>query len=107
MEILKFTPFDSSISLSLGQQCQYICQHHPSIGLTNDFNIEHNNILQLVDSQIVLVVPISDNKPRPGGDKGTKTYLFEAIDTGTTTLTINTYEKGNLTRSHAIELTIQ
>ena len=102
--MVKLTTLTQSVELKIGEKAVYAGSVHGSVGTQKKCWSSDDDVLKLIDKDIEY-----HNKPKPGetgGDRATKTYIFEAISEGEATVIIQNWFRGDLEEESKIKVTI-
>lgn len=93
------------ITLKIGQKAYYQATEHGSVGIGVGVVSKNNNILEKADTHFayhrVQVVGMT------GGDRATRTHIFEAKKAGKTKIMIREGFRGETTKKHTVKIIIK
>lgn len=103
-EMVTILPFKAKTKLKIGQKATYSAMEHGSVGHQISVSVLNDGILKSLGSEFVY--ESEKNKNLSGGDEGTKTYTFEALKAGTTTIEVRKYFRGDLKSTDKITIVV-
>jgi len=95
-----------SVTLKVGDKVSYHFKKHESVGFNAEYSISDETILQFVESQTAyaqlekLVIGMT------GADRAKGTFVFQALQAGQATLTVQHLYRGELESEKQIEIKI-
>ena len=95
-----------SITLKVNEKTTYKFSLHASVGITAEYFISDENILQYIDSKVKYHHPERMKYGMTGGDSATGTFIFKAIKKGETELIIKHLFRGDLEKEIRIKITV-
>ncbi|MCX7025472.1 MAG: protease inhibitor I42 family protein [Spirochaetes bacterium] len=84
------------VTLRVGQKAACSVGVHGSVGKTAEAETADPDIVRLVDSTIAYLHPENMKPGMTGGDAATRTFVFEALAPGETTITVRMLYRGRL-----------
>lgn len=105
-EMVKIEPLkDNKIILEVGQKIYYQADVHGSVGAWVYTTSENEEVLENVDAHFAYHTVQIEGET--GGDRATKTYVFEAKKKGKTKLTITNSFRGETTGKKTIKIVVK
>ncbi|MCH2223729.1 MAG: hypothetical protein MK066_03090 [Crocinitomicaceae bacterium] len=101
----QITPIEMSIDVEIGQKLYYSGDVHSSVGKGMSVRSKNDSVIQLKDTHFAY-----KNRKKsklPGGDSGTKTFIFEAISVGKSIIVIEENFRGDLVNKYNVEITVR
>lgn len=99
------SPNKESYTLSVGEKIYYSSRVHPSTGKRTRVTAKDTSILKPLESKIKSDNPV--NKQKRGGDSGKKTFVFEAIKSGQTSINIIESFQGETIKNYTIDIIVK
>lgn len=93
------------LDLDYGNLANYTTDLHPSIGEEVNIHIEDTTLFNITSTEFEY-----DSKERPiepGGDSGQKTFHFEALNPGETSMTITKVYRGEVKQEQKISIIVR
>lgn len=91
--------------LKVGQKAYYQTTVHGSVGVAARVNVGNYRILKLVDTHFAY--KNASKAKMSGGDKGTKTFIFEALKPGSTTVIVKDIFRSRVKNTYKITITVK
>ena len=96
----------TSVTLKVGERVSYRFKKHVSVGFNAEYRISDQNRLQFVGAQTEYLQPENMGEGMTGGDRAKGVFMFQALQAGEVTLTIQHLFRGELESEKAIKLKI-
>lgn len=104
MKTIALTPFNTQITIKVGEKLEYTYEDHASVGISSDYSIGNNKVVAFKEKNTVYDKP----EPRPvGGDAAKTTFVFEAVASGTCQLTIQDFFRGDVKQEYKYTITVE
>ena len=91
--------------LKVGQKAYYQTTVHGSVGVAARVNVDNSTILKLVDTHFAY--KNAQKAKMSGGDKGTKTFIFEALKSGSTTIIVKDVFRSRVKNTYKITINVK
>ena len=102
--MLELSKLENEVVLKIGQKAYYQGDVHGSVGIGLMIQVEDEEVLKLSDTHFTYDNPGKSNMP--GGDGGTKTFIFEALKAGTTRVNIKKDFRGETQDNFDIKVVV-
>jgi len=103
--MVQLSPLQGEAKLKIGQKAYYQAVVHGSVGFTTKVSSANERIFKLKDTHFVY--KNARKAKMSGGDKGTRTFVFEALKSGNTVLIIKDIFRSEVKATHKINITIE
>lgn len=91
----------------VGQKFSYNAPVHASVGIDSEVAIEDATIVKITDAKFEYQNKNQEKEPLAGGDAATKTYTFEALKVGKTTIEIKKNFRGTIESTAKFEIEVE
>lgn len=98
------SPLRSNMKVKIREKLTYSGTQHASIGHTVSCFSEDENIIKLINSSVKY--DKDQETAGKGGDSATKTFTFEALKKGTTTVVIKELFRGKVQKEYTVNITV-
>ncbi|HAS45579.1 MAG TPA: hypothetical protein DCS93_34160 [Microscillaceae bacterium] len=103
--MVELSALEGVAKLKVGQKAYYQATIHGSVGFMTSVSSASYRIFKLIDTHFAYK---DARKARmSGGDKATKTFVFEALKTGNTVLTIKDIFRGKIKATYKINVIVE
>ncbi len=92
-------------TFKVGQKASFSTKVHGSVGLWAEHKIEGDETLKLLSEEVKL--DNESNAGMPGGDAAQKTFIFEAIKAGNSSIIIYENYRGELSKKASFKITVE
>ncbi|OJJ14275.1 hypothetical protein BKI52_43100 [marine bacterium AO1-C] len=103
--MIALSPLAGAVKLKVGQKAYYQTTVHGSVGFATRVSSASYRIFKLIDTHFAY--KDARKAEMSGGDKGTKTFIFEALKRGNTVLTIKDIFRSQVKATHKIKVTVE
>lgn len=103
-DMKKIVVLEPDMEVKVGQKVYYTANTHGSVGVEVKAWSENETIIKLIDTHFAY----NDEKSAKmsGGDSGKRTYIFEALQTGKTTVIIEDAYRGEVKNTYNIAINV-
>ena len=91
--------------LKIGQKAYYQTSVHGSVGETVEVSVDNPSVLKLVDTHFAY--DDARKAKTSGGDAGTKTFVFEALKPGSTTIVAKKLFRDEVKNTHKFTINVK
>ncbi|MDX2304489.1 MAG: hypothetical protein NW226_16905 [Microscillaceae bacterium] len=104
-DMIKLSPLSKkSVSVQVGQKLYFEAKVHGSVGMSAQFSISNEKTIRLVSEDLEFKNP--QQADMPGGDSAVRTYIFEAIQPGTSQIKIEQVFRGKVEDSYTFKIKV-
>lgn len=102
--MVQITKQTTELELKVGMHAYYEAPIHGSVGKNEKVEIDNEEVIIITKKKTTYAN--KDRELKPGADRATRTYTFEALSPGEAKITIQKVFRGRLENTYTIKCTV-